>query len=183
MNRGGRLYPRCKRCNHAHSKHLGGGPCASVDPWGSACVCEVYVPKRSLTTTTRMAAKKKNPAKRRFAALRLPEYVAWIRTQPCVVVGVRTGQMYPVAGTQVIPVDGSQGRQDWRECVVEAAHIKSRGAGGADADNTVPLDRAMHREQHRIGIQSFQRKHGIDLKAIARALWIRFEKETGVPVL
>lgn len=42
----------------------------------------------------------------------------------------------------------------------DPAHIQSRGAGGDDSEaNVIPLCRAHHREQHRIGIKSFTEKY------------------------
>ena len=56
-----------------------------------------------------------------------------------------------------------------RECggVTEPAHVKSRGAGGKDWANTVPLCSVHHHEQHTCVIKTFQRKYRIDLKAEA----------------
>jgi hypothetical protein len=48
----------------------------------------------------------------------------------------------------------------------EAAHVRSRGAGGTWRD-IVPLCRDHHREQHAIGIQTFEATYGLDLAAIA----------------
>ena len=50
------------------------------------------------------------------------------------------------------------------------AHVRSRGAGGG-AEDIVPLcggPGGCHTEQHTIGVQSFERKHGICLKDAAR---------------
>lgn len=54
------------------------------------------------------------------------------------------------------------------ECAgqVEAAHARSRGAGG-DRFQLVPLCTAHHREQHSVGVRTFQTRHGIDLLAAA----------------
>lgn len=49
---------------------------------------------------------------------------------------------------------------------IQFAHAKSRGAGGHDSQG-VALCLAHHREQHDIGIESFQKKYGIDLFAMA----------------
>lgn len=49
---------------------------------------------------------------------------------------------------------------------IEAAHAKSRGAGG-DRRHLVPLCSRAHREQHDRGIQTFNRKYAIDLLAEA----------------
>ena len=61
----------------------------------------------------------------------------------------------------------------------ECAHIKSRGAGGKDERNIVPLCRSHHREQHTIGIQSFAAKYGLDLPLIATAYFRLYEHATG----
>lgn len=53
---------------------------------------------------------------------------------------------------------------------VEAAHVKSRGAGGTSA-HMVPLCALHHAEQHAIGIRTFgEAKYGLDLLAIAAKL-------------
>lgn len=49
---------------------------------------------------------------------------------------------------------------------IEAAHARSRGAGG-DRYQLVPLCSAHHREQHSVGVRTFQTRHGIDLLAAA----------------
>lgn len=51
----------------------------------------------------------------------------------------------------------------------EPHHVRSRGAGGTDAD-CVALCRACHDEVHRIGIDSFGERHGVDLRTEARVL-------------
>lgn len=52
---------------------------------------------------------------------------------------------------------------------IEAAHARSRGAGGTRRD-LVPLCFAHHSEQHRIGRQSFELKHGLNLADTARQI-------------
>lgn len=54
----------------------------------------------------------------------------------------------------------------------DPAHVRSRGAGGKDAD-VVPLCRKHHDEQHQHGIQTFQERHGVDLADVARQLAAR----------
>lgn len=49
---------------------------------------------------------------------------------------------------------------------MEAAHAKSRGAGG-DRRHLVPLCSLAHREQHDRGVATFQTKHGVNLLAEA----------------
>jgi len=61
---------------------------------------------------------------------------------------------------------------------VEAAHAKSRGAGGGP-DDLLPLcggPDGHHAEQHRIGVRTFEKRHGVNLKASAAVharLWAR----------
>lgn len=45
----------------------------------------------------------------------------------------------------------------------EPAHVTSRGASGGRFD-IVPLAPELHREQHAIGIKSFEAKYGLDLR-------------------
>lgn len=52
----------------------------------------------------------------------------------------------------------------------EAAHVRSRGAGGRDRANVAPLCREHHREQHDVGIVSFEAAHDLDLEAVARGV-------------
>jgi 5-methylcytosine-specific restriction endonuclease McrA len=52
----------------------------------------------------------------------------------------------------------------------DAAHVKSRGAGGGWDRNLVGLCRTHHTEQHTIGIKTFQTKYNVDLKAEAEAI-------------
>lgn len=78
------------------------------------------------------------------------EHADWIRSQPCAVGN-----------------DGCEGR-------VEAAHTESGGAGRkADARTLAPLCWKHHRESHTTGVQTFERTHSIDLRAVATALWQR----------
>jgi hypothetical protein len=56
---------------------------------------------------------------------------------------------------------------------VDPAHVRSRGAGGKACDQ-VPLCAGPvghHAEQHRLGIDSFQARHNLDLPALAAHLW------------
>jgi hypothetical protein len=121
---------------------------------------------RGETPRTRTPIKKRNAKRKgsRFPHRRDPEYCAWIRLFSC-------------------PFDRSRMRFDppeselgWillhKECdgPIECAHVKSRGAGGDDRGNTIPLCRRHHREQHDKGMASFQRLYGFDLAALAKRL-------------
>lgn len=94
-------------------------------------------PRHRLVRTSvlkRIPLKHKAEKPKRFAKQRDPEYVAWIRSLPCIFRG-RFGHQC--------------------EGPVEAAHYKSRGAGGADYANLYPACRKLHRMQHDIGMVSF----------------------------
>ncbi len=45
---------------------------------------------------------------------------------------------------------------------LEAAHVRSRGAGGLDRANVVGLCWCHHREQHQIGWPAFEKRYGLD---------------------
>ena len=79
--------------------------------------------------------------KPRFKKGRDPKFLAWLRTLPCLL------KTWP-------PHD-----------VTEAAHVRTRSAGGPDLGNTVPLCRFHHGSQHRMWIKSFQWFYEVDLKA------------------
>lgn len=48
----------------------------------------------------------------------------------------------------------------------EAAHVVSRGAGGT-AEDIVALCQYHHRRQHDMGVESFEREYGVDLRVLA----------------
>ena len=58
--------------------------------------------------------------------------------------------------------------------VVEAHHVKTRGAGGADRDNLLALCGRHHSEWHTIGRRSFERRWGLDAAAEAVELGQRY---------
>jgi hypothetical protein len=83
------------------------------------------------------------------------EYATFVTSQPCV-----------IPGCGAWPVD--------------PAHVKGGGAGmKSDAQFLAPLCKVNvgrgyeghHRESHRIGIETFQRKYNIDLDAAAASMW------------
>lgn len=86
------------------------------------------------------------------------DYRAWIGRLPCIL---------RVAGCW----------SDFLGTVIDVAHVKSRGAGGADRNNLVPLCHFHHMQQHYLGIRSFQARYGMDLKVIARQLTTVYEAE------
>lgn len=78
----------------------------------------------------------------RFPRQRTPGYAQFIRENPCALCG-----SYPT----------------------ECAHVKSRGAGGADIDNCLALCHRCHADSHTEGIKSFATRWRVSLEAIAKA--------------
>ncbi len=94
--------------------------------------------------------------KPRFKQGRAKDFLKWIRTLPCAV------------GVSLL-CDGP----------IEAAHVRSRGAGGADIGNVIPLCSEHHRAQHGSGIQSFaQFYYGSldELKRVAASYGEQYER-------
>lgn len=89
--------------------------------------------------------------------IRDPNYLAYIRTQPCLL----AAETPCTCGGWVDTVT-----KGYR---IEAAHVRSRGAGGGD-DQVVPLCSRHHAEAHRIGHKSFAKRHGLDLARMAKAI-------------
>jgi len=59
----------------------------------------------------------------------------------------------------------------------DPAHVRSRGAGGKDMANVVPLCRMHHQEQHARGIVTFQQDHNIDMEQVARDIASHMQRE------
>lgn len=105
----------------------------------------------------RSPLRRSNPRRRRAAHARdFGERAAIIRTMPCLA--------------------AADGRCLGR---IEAAHARSRGAGG-DRHHLVPLCTGHHREQHDHGVQTFARKHGLDLLTHAHRIAAELDAQ-GVP--
>jgi hypothetical protein len=77
----------------------------------------------------------------------------FIRAQPCAVTGRFTGEWIKRERwmAQTLPVA-------WK-CFVVVAHVKSRGSGGKDQGNMIPLDSRLHDWQGQIGWPTFQRRN------------------------
>lgn len=82
------------------------------------------------------------------------DYVAWLTSQPCVISGRRHGE-------KILDI----GNGYWTQTSIQAVHVRSRGAGGR-ADDQVPMDWWLHRDQHITGIRSFCAKHGTTVAAL-----------------
>jgi len=59
---------------------------------------------------------------------------------------------------------------------IEAAHVRSRGAGGTRRD-LVPLCQGHHREQHARGVVTFEKTYGVNLDAEARRIADKLDAE------
>ena len=88
--------------------------------------------------------------------IRLPAHLRFIRSHDCSI----AGKPRHVCGGPI-----------------EAAHVRigtDGGTGMKPGDNwALPLCSEHHASQHRIGEQSFEKRHGIDMKAIAAEMWLR----------
>ena len=126
-----------------------------------------------------------------FPKRRDPDYCAWIRTLPCCVPAM-TVEIAMALGRKELRLPAKWLRC-WPQCAIsikvwaevdpthpisECAHVVSRGAGGDDRANTVPLCMRHHRQQHAVGIETFQRTYGLDLAAIAADLAAGYPGET-----
>jgi hypothetical protein len=135
---------------------------------------------------TRMAAKNAKRGGRRFPKRRDPAYCAWIRTLPCCVPAMTPEEAMARCRRESRPAK-------WLGCwpqsrvgiqvladlgltmpISECAHVKAKGAGGDDVGNTVPMCMRHHRQQHAIGIKTFQATYGVDLAASASDIATRY---------
>lgn len=86
---------------------------------------------------------------RRMKSVRNLKYLAWIRTLPCLICGRTTG--------------------------IEAAHTGPHGVGQKSPDlSAIPLCGRHHRtgrdSYHKLGPRVFERRHGIDIRAVVARL-------------
>jgi len=91
-------------------------------------------------------------------------YREWIRGRQCLIAGR--------APLWVSLHNRCEGR-------VQVAHVRSRGAGGADHENVLPLCALHHHEQHTIGKLSFEARYGLALRDEAELLWKRYLDQGG----
>jgi hypothetical protein len=63
---------------------------------------------------------------------------------------------------------------------IDLHHVKSRGAGGKDKANLVPLCHAHHMEGHTRGWVTFQNRYEVDLQRIAVNIWSAYEERRAV---
>lgn len=118
------------------------------------------LPKRRtpLKRSTKPIARKKRPnvkrsKPRRVSVERKPEYLRWLR-ENCMCI-------FCVAQSKA----GETVTREWLHEIVDPAHTSNNGRGSRGPDSgCVPLCRAHHSEQHRIGVKDFEAKYGVDLK-------------------
>lgn len=81
-------------------------------------------------------------------------YREWVRRQPCLLSSL----------------------QCWG--VIQVCHVKSRGSGGADHGNVVPMCVLHHDVQGRAGIKGFERTYRVDLRMAAAHYYEQYISET-----
>jgi len=117
--------------------------------------------KRSRLKTRGKRSKKSGGQLFHGAKFRDPDYLTWMRRRTCI-------------AFEQAPAVGYGPQHEGR---VQAAHVKSRGAGGVDRGNCIPLCARHHAEQHALGLTSFAAKYGLDLRAEALRLQALYESE------
>ena len=100
--------------------------------------------------------KRERMAHKDETVIRVAQHLQFVRGFVCSVWHV-TGNIDPCSGN------------------VEAAHVRTGTDGSMGKKPSdcwaIPLCQTHHREQHQIGEPAFERKYGIQMKAIAASLW------------
>lgn len=116
----------------------------------------------------RVGVRKVNPKTggNRFPERRQPEYTKWFDEQkfPCLLASLEWGGYRVGHGDALGACSG----------IIEKAHVKSRGAGGEDVDNIVPLCTWHHARLHRVGQRQFEFELGKKLKPIAQRIGAKY---------
>jgi len=81
-----------------------------------------------------------------------PELVAYVKALPCVACVVEEWEDGPGGGNSGI----------WRN-VIDAHHVRTRGAGGGDVANVIPLCRLHHDMLHMKGKSWFESRYSGDI--------------------
>lgn len=97
-----------------------------------------------------------------------PELLDWITHLPCLICELRPG----TTPKQIVVSQGYDGA-----ALSDPHHVVSKGAGGGDLNNVVPLCRMHHDEGGRIGWPSFRRKYRINLIRHAHRLTAEWRVE------
>lgn len=87
---------------------------------------------------------------------REPQYLKWLRNQPCAVGGTCAGS-------------------------IQACHVRRGTDGGMGLKPSdrfsLPMCAAHHGEQHMAGERTFEDRHGIDMKATAEAFYDEWKRK------
>lgn len=114
-------------------------------------------PKKPLRRSGKIRVRRRS---KRFARRREPACAQWIRRLPCVICRRLSSDPHLIFTAAYGSYMGGPS---------DAAHVKTRGSGGDDIGNLIPLCRRHHQEQHRIGVRSFEDRHLVDLTYEARS--------------
>ena len=98
-----------------------------------------------------------------------PEYRDFIRKYRCIVCQATGGK-----DKNGNPVEDEGLYVPELVYISDPHHVTTRGAGGPDAENLVPLCRFHHSELHQMGRIAFELKYNIDLKGAAQLLFTKF---------
>lgn len=104
---------------------------------------------------------------REDAPIRSPSHLKWVRGFGCCI----EGRKFPISGFDGKPLcDGMHSC----EGKIEAMHVRTGTGAGVGIkpgdDYTIPGCAKAHRLQHQVGEAEFERRYGIDMKAIAKDL-------------
>lgn len=161
------ILPKCE-CGDGRQRHDAEG-CVTCAKMGRK-PCLKYRPRRPKVKARKpIRARKVDPSKRRWAKHRNKAFTDWVSEHDCCMAGF----------TYV-----ENGRPCWHPEELrragkfsDPAHVgKKRATGADDEGEVVNLCRSHHREQEG-QTAAFNAKYGVDLKAIAAKLWVRYERE------
>jgi hypothetical protein len=100
-----------------------------------------------------------------------PDYLAWIRKQPCIICGLVTGQPLHYSDKSERLIGAA---------FIEAAHMAAGRTKGTDM-TALPVEQFFHRTgstaQHRIGIKSWAKLYRLDIPALIAAHRKRYSLE------
>ena len=115
------------------------------------------------TLVRRTPVKRQRATPRRKAHPANRELRKWVADRACCICCVWSSPAATCAGT------------------VDPHHVRTRGAGGGEVANLVPLCRAHHDELHQMGRKSFALKYGVNLVELAQEYTLRWTIETNQP--
>lgn len=131
-----------------------------LQPYGAVKASAQARRAEKVAKQRKRGVKKRNPERggHRFQGREIPELRAFVSRLPCLLYGADVGTRCYGA--------------------TENAHVVSRGAGGEDFDNLVPLCHRHHMQSHFIGQKSFERLNGLRLAPVARKVTAKWLKES-----